>query len=628
MRFVLRALAILVLISGSAFAQISFVGQCTGTTSCTAPTHQTGDLFIIGVGRDASTTAPTIPGGWTAIGSAQTINGTSTADSYFRTFCKLAASSGETVTGFTSASNVTVVVYRGTSQAADCSTAVGTPVVNTTAINTTTTTVTYGSVTNSDSRGWDVGFAYAPAATAGLGTAPTGMTNRATSGSTKLSAHDTNAAVASFTTQNVTVTTAGRVMTLVMEVKAPQQSTLTPAPTMAVTALADLGAQFDLNTALSSSATVGATVSTFTCSGICGVTNTNFTPSLGATAAATAGMGTAEGATAAATVAANAQNAIAQNIAPAVTAAATVANGITESATIGVTAAATVSNFTKAVNFPLSASMGATVLADLGAQFDINAGATANTTSVAMSPVFRLGNLRPDASVTAAASVTAFTCFGACGGTVDFSMPVDLAVTAGATADFDSDGGINGENVNYVANANFGPGFTIPAAVTASASVTNFTQTVFSLNFSFSPSADVLSDFASQWGTTNSATAGASTSMSAALTFGRNFFPSAAVTAAAAARMDTTWNIGQTVTAGAIAAFTAGSVGAFSFPISQSVTTATSVQQASGNTTAAAASTAMVPAMDVSVSAVLTATADVSCSFSVSRGNRRRVIIM
>jgi hypothetical protein len=629
MKFVLWALAILVLISSSAFAQISYVGQCTGTTSCTSPTHQTNDLFLIGVGRDGSTTAPTIPGGWTAIGSAQTINGTSTADSYFRTFCKIAASSGETVTGFTSASNVTVVVYRGTKQASDCSTVVGTPVTNTTAINTTTTTVTYGTVTNGDSRGWDVGFAYAPAATAGLGTAPTGMTNRATSGSTKLSAHDTNAAVASFTTQNVTVTTAGRVMTLVMEIEAPQQATLTPAPSMAVTALADLGAQFDINAAaMVAGATAAATVSTFTCSGVCGVVNTNFTPSLSATADATAGMATSNGASAAATVAANAQNAIAQNIAPAVTASLTSVNGVAQSTPVAVTAGATVSNFTKAANFSLSPTMAATVLANLGAQFDINASAMASTTSVSVTPTFRQGNLRPTLAVTADGQVTDFSCVGACGGTIDFQLFPDIAVTADATADFDSDGGINGENVNYVANAKLGSAFSIPLSLSAAASVTDFTQTVFSLNFSFNPLADLTSTNIPLITTGESGTADAATDLTAELVFGRNFAADISSTADATSRLGTSTTIDQVVGVDVLAAFTFGSTGAFSFPISADIGADATVQQDSGNTTAAGASADMTPTMSAGVGAVLAASADMSCSFSVTRAHRRRVIVM
>lgn len=211
---------------------ISYVGTATGTTSCTLPAHQSGDLLLAFEGIDGTSTAPTLATGWTNVTTAS-INGTSTADSAIRVSCKVATGSSETCTGFTTATSLVVNVYRNTKPAttATCaSTALGTPSNFTSTINTTSTTVTYNSITNQDAASWDVGFAYTPAATAGLGTAPSGMTARGLQGSTKAASNDTNGAVSSFSTANVTVTTAGRVLTSTMEIKGPVAATPTLTP--------------------------------------------------------------------------------------------------------------------------------------------------------------------------------------------------------------------------------------------------------------------------------------------------------------------------------------------------------------------------------------------------------------
>lgn len=200
---------------------ISFIGQCTGTTSCVPPAHRSGDLFIVGVGRDATTTAPTIPAGWTSV-TTPSINGTTTADSVMAVVCRVATTNAETITGFTNGANLVALVYRGQRAAntTNCASAtLGTPQNFTSTINTTTTTVTYNGVTNLNADSWNAALVYAPAATVGLGTAPTSMTNRALAGATKAAGHDTNAKVSSWSTANVTITTASRVITSVIEIK-------------------------------------------------------------------------------------------------------------------------------------------------------------------------------------------------------------------------------------------------------------------------------------------------------------------------------------------------------------------------------------------------------------------------
>ncbi len=199
---------------------ISYIGNCTGTSSCST-TNNVGDLEIAYAGRDGSATAPTTATGWTSVGT-KTINGTSSADSAVRMACKVTTGTNEASNTFTNAGRLVIHVYRnqGAGTTATCASAIlGTPSFFATAINTTSVTETFNSVTNADAASWDAGFGYAPAATAGITTAPSGMTNRS-SASTFMGGHDTNAAVASFSTANVTLTTAGRIITGVVEIKA------------------------------------------------------------------------------------------------------------------------------------------------------------------------------------------------------------------------------------------------------------------------------------------------------------------------------------------------------------------------------------------------------------------------
>jgi len=231
----LALIFLLALLSSPAWAAISYVGSCSGTTSCASvPAHQAGDLFIAYAGRDGSTTASTNPSGWTSVGT-QSINGTSTADSVVRVSCKIAASASETATGFTNAGALEVQIYRGTdiTGSGTCG-ALGTPSFFATAINTTSTTETFNTVTNGASSSWDAGFGYAPAASAGMSTAPTNMINRGVSG-TIMGGHDVGP-VAGFTTASVTTTTAGRIITAVVEIKAepppPSACSSGPCPTL------------------------------------------------------------------------------------------------------------------------------------------------------------------------------------------------------------------------------------------------------------------------------------------------------------------------------------------------------------------------------------------------------------
>lgn len=202
--------------------------DCTGTSSCTTTGNAIGDIELAVATRDLTTTAASTPAGWTAVASGS-INGTSTADSVMTLFCKIATGTSEASGTFTNATHVNIQVYRGqvagnTAACTNTSAILGTAFFFTSTINTTTTTETFNAVTNFDLNSWDVGFGFCSACTAGIGTAPTGMTNR-TSNTIATSppsngGHDTNGGVTKFATQNVTLTTAGRIITVVVEIKA------------------------------------------------------------------------------------------------------------------------------------------------------------------------------------------------------------------------------------------------------------------------------------------------------------------------------------------------------------------------------------------------------------------------
>ena len=86
---------------------ITYIGEATGIDSATLPTHQAGDLILAFAFRDGSTTLPTIPTGWTSIGSS------SANTCAARVAYKVAASSSETTGTWTSATTVIFLVYRG-----------------------------------------------------------------------------------------------------------------------------------------------------------------------------------------------------------------------------------------------------------------------------------------------------------------------------------------------------------------------------------------------------------------------------------------------------------------------------------------------------------------------------------
>jgi hypothetical protein len=223
MRNILFIFALL-LVAGCAFGSITRVAaNCTGTSSCTTTGNAIGDLEIAYAGVNLSATAPTVATGWTSVGTG-TINGTSTADSAVLMACKVATGTSEASNTFTNATSLIIMVYRGqkAGTTATCASAIlGTPSFFTSTVNTTSTTETFNAITNSSGDSFDAGFGYCSACTAGIATAPTAMSNQnSITGPPGMGGHDTNAGGSSFSSANVTLTTAGRIITGTVEIKA------------------------------------------------------------------------------------------------------------------------------------------------------------------------------------------------------------------------------------------------------------------------------------------------------------------------------------------------------------------------------------------------------------------------
>jgi hypothetical protein len=136
-----------------------------GTTITIPGTYQAGDIILIYAYRSA-TTAPSLPAGWTNIGTA------SAGATSYRLGWKLAASASETSGTWTNATGLVCWVGRGISTSK-------TPVGNSTGNTGTTATPNFGTNTLLSNGGsWIVAFAANHSTTSTLETPPTGMVNR------------------------------------------------------------------------------------------------------------------------------------------------------------------------------------------------------------------------------------------------------------------------------------------------------------------------------------------------------------------------------------------------------------------------------------------------------------------
>lgn len=176
---------------------ISYVGAATGTTSATPPAHVAGDVLLAFAHRDGNTTAPSLPAGWTDLGSS----GANVNSS--RLGFKVATSSGETSGTWTNATGLVVLVYRG------C--AAGDPIGDVVGAGSSSLVISYPALTMqvSDGSSWAVGVAgHRSADAVGFDSPPSGMSNRAyqQDAAATLIGNDTAGGVSSWSAQTVTAT--------------------------------------------------------------------------------------------------------------------------------------------------------------------------------------------------------------------------------------------------------------------------------------------------------------------------------------------------------------------------------------------------------------------------------------
>lgn len=147
-------------------------------TTVAMPTQATGDLILATVWRNGSTTAPTIPAGWTAV---KTQTGTTCWGGVYK---KIAASGSETTGTWTSANSVLIDVYRGASDVGVSTSGTG-----------STTTITYpaATLTVTDGTSWVFRSSGNKTATNTITNVPTGYTARGgTAGTNGIRGCDTN----------------------------------------------------------------------------------------------------------------------------------------------------------------------------------------------------------------------------------------------------------------------------------------------------------------------------------------------------------------------------------------------------------------------------------------------------
>jgi len=165
--------------------------SAAGANTVALPTHAAGDLIIVFLFNNNSTTIPGPPsGGWSAL---VTTNFSAGGQAY-RIVYKFATSSSETLGTSTSATDVSATVYRGVNTSSPFGSSVS---ANTNAQSY----ITYPSIATVASTSWVVLLAGCSASGAAVLTTPSGTTNRTTTvgGSNAITANDTNGPVGATT---------------------------------------------------------------------------------------------------------------------------------------------------------------------------------------------------------------------------------------------------------------------------------------------------------------------------------------------------------------------------------------------------------------------------------------------
>lgn len=197
----------------------TLVGSAAGTNTATAPSHAVGDLMLVCATRNASNTAPTLPAGWTNVG---TITGTTNS---MRVGYKIATSTSDATGTWTNATETVIHIYRPTAgNISEVGASKGT--------TGTVTPASYAGLTLVDQTGasWIACFGEAKGAATTIEGPPTGTTLRQDNIQTgELATFDTNAGVSSWSTTTVSYTgTATTWKTFTVEIlDIPPATTLT-----------------------------------------------------------------------------------------------------------------------------------------------------------------------------------------------------------------------------------------------------------------------------------------------------------------------------------------------------------------------------------------------------------------
>jgi len=194
-----------------AFGQITRDGYCSAaSTSCTLSAVSTGDLKLIWAAVSGSTTAPSLPSGYTSIATGHV--GSSSNSEAYRLYCSIAAGGSDIGTGSaTSATDIVAIAYKGgaSTTTANCaSVAIGGKGGTT----GTSTSLTYPAITMSktNASSWVAGFAADHTVET---CSPAGMSAWSATAGTgpSAAASDTSGPVSVWTSQSCTITSSSSV---------------------------------------------------------------------------------------------------------------------------------------------------------------------------------------------------------------------------------------------------------------------------------------------------------------------------------------------------------------------------------------------------------------------------------
>jgi hypothetical protein len=205
---------------------VSFIGAASAeATSLTLPTHQAGDLLVMLALRYDNANPGTIPSGWAPRWITQR-NG-SFVQNHIALAYRIASSSADASGTWINFTHLLCAVYRDDANyivlncpnvARGTGTSVTFPAL---AVNPTSLNAAGFGGFMAQTAGWVIGVAAAHLNTSEINVAPSGMTNRASlagASNGRIALHDTNAAVASFTSASSTVTSSTDWVTNVAEI--------------------------------------------------------------------------------------------------------------------------------------------------------------------------------------------------------------------------------------------------------------------------------------------------------------------------------------------------------------------------------------------------------------------------